>query len=559
MSFTATVAATTITSYLRKIEFWTKPLPFGIGRFLLELDNTSGDLSNLFAQDNLVTIKRGALDVFKGYVDISNPQVTDPIDNRFLLSGRDMGQDLMNKTVEAILNKEADDIIEDLLTLTSSEITFTSPTTAPVVYHDSMGWTNLMDQLSGILQGIDYEGYVSPTKAFSMAAIGTLNSGITLKSILDDATNNILKLLDYVESDGVEQRNVIIVTGPEVDDHWTEFTAENYDPVDVANTITDVGIDEDGFLIGISPDTKPQKGIAVIKVTFNAGTLLGCKLTFPKFFLNTLDFSRLQNSQITVKFMADGSVSQDTPIRITLKDTDDATVYRNYQAGITSGLFNLLTLPMGRANDVSWTGAAINWNIKEIKIVVDGVVSIPLYFLLDDLKIPQTIYAVADHSGLNDYGDGVGVCPICGETFTAARRKDLPLSKNDVSCQIELEAYAESIADKRMNPLKRLHLIASGDAGIITGAWKWLPGYNVTVNAPSAGIDSEVFRMIDLHHTISEPVGNDPLHTVELQLVPYDQPVDSQQWSYTKDGTIALIRRLHDRLRWLENRKGYVP
>lgn len=558
MSSTATVAATTITSYLRRIEFWTKPLPFGIGRFLLELDNTSGDLSNLFAQDDLLSIKRGALDVFKGYVDISNPQVTDPIDNRFLLSGRDMGQDLMNKTIEALLNKEADDIIEDLLTLTSSEITFTSPTTAPIVYHDSKGWTTLMEQLSSILQGIDYEGAVDPAKAFSMAAIGTLTSGITLKSILDDPTNNILRLLDYVESDGVEQRNVTLVTGAELNDHFTELNAADFGVLDAANTV----IDSNG-----SPTT-PREGLAVIKVVRNAGASIGCKLTFPKYFLYYLDFSKVASDSLSCQFYSAWTGgAQNVTYRIYLEDTDGNKIYKDTLfIGCLNNTWNTVTLPIGtnENNLTNWTASAgtltaFNWECIEISWAGSYSAHAPDYFLLDAWKAPQTTYAVADHSGLNNYGGGVGVCPICARTFTATRRKDLPLSKSNLVCQAELEAYAESIADKRMNPLKRLHLIADGDAGIISTAWKWLPAYNVTVNVPSAGINSAVYRMIDLHHTISEPTGNDPAHTVELQLVPYNQPVDSQQWSYTKDGKIALIRRLHDRLRWLENRKGYVP
>src|SRR3972149_4958257 len=162
-TYTVSAAEIDISSYVKQIEFWTKPLPFGIGRFKLLLDNSSGDLSGLFQEDDEVLVECGTSNIpFAGYVDLPNPQVQDVLEahfmRTFILSGRDVGQELMNKSIEAYKDGEADTIITYLLTQTGANIDFTFPGSSPSVFHNSKGWAYLIDQINSILSQINYEG-----------------------------------------------------------------------------------------------------------------------------------------------------------------------------------------------------------------------------------------------------------------------------------------------------------------------------------------------------------------------------------------------------------------
>jgi hypothetical protein len=561
-TYTVNVGATDVSAYIRQIEFWTKVLPVGIGRFLLTLDNTSGDLSDLFQTDDAVVINAGTSNVpFVGYVDQPNPQVKETIEahsmRNFFLLGRDFGQDLMNKSVEHILYGKGDDIVDTLLAETNSLIKFASPHTAPELLHDSKGWTFLLDQLISIFEYLNYEGFVywntEPTLNMESVA-NAVSSGITLKSVANQTDNNIVKLLDHVEKDSIELRNVAIVFGPDVDDHITELNAADYAGLFSGNTVAN-------YVYALEAIPTPRMpSLGGIKVVKNAGTDLGCKYTLPKNFVYHIDWSTLQNGKLTFQSYIHKTSGSPTMWYLypRLKDVDGNVIRRTTYAGQYDSVWKLGEVPLGNFDD-GWEFATsisppFKWaTITELQFcIIPGTTLTNVdFFILDLLKMPQPTYAVANHSG--------GVCPICGLTFPASTPKHFPVTRNDIWSQFELNAYAESVADKRDHALERLRLIADGEAGIIGGVWKWRPSYKVIVNAPVASISNEVFRMIDLHHIIGDPIGNEPKHTVELDMVPYNQVIDSQRWSYGTDGKIAMIRRLHDRLRWVERRQGYTP
>jgi hypothetical protein len=46
------------------------------------------------------------------------------------------------------------------------------------------------------------------------------------------------------------------------------------------------------------------------------------------------------------------------------------------------------------------------------------------------------------------------------------------------------------------------------------------------------------------------------IYTVVLKMVPFDLVVDNQRWSYSTDPDNSPIRRVRDRLRYIENTKS---
>lgn len=155
------------------------------------------------------------------------------------------------------------------------------------------------------------------------------------------------------------------------------------------------------------------------------------------------------------------------------------------------------------------------------------------YILVDDLQIPIQLIAVSDQSNQSPY-----------------KLRQTQLTRKDIASQKELEAFAVSVCNKMKDPYDRLNLRVFGSAGLISGAWKWLPGYKGTINAPSQGFDNAEYRFMEIHHVIDKDATYD--HVVEVKTVPATAKVSTQVWSYAEQTDIALLRKLRDRLRYFE-------
>jgi hypothetical protein len=88
--------------------------------------------------------------------------------------------------------------------------------------------------------------------------------------------------------------------------------------------------------------------------------------------------------------------------------------------------------------------------------------------------------------------------------------------------------------------------------GLIGGVWKWLPGYRVTVNIPTLGLNNVEYRFMEIHHIIERPGEFGWMHRVEAGLVPATAPLETLRWTYSDKGDIAIMRQLRDRLRAVE-------
>ena len=82
-----------------KVEIWRKATE-GVGRFKCRVKNTDGEYSGVFAADDPVQILISDIKFLLGYLDSCIPvsrSAEDAYQQELDLSGRDLGQDLMNK------------------------------------------------------------------------------------------------------------------------------------------------------------------------------------------------------------------------------------------------------------------------------------------------------------------------------------------------------------------------------------------------------------------------------------------------------------------------------
>jgi hypothetical protein len=542
-----TVGATDVSADVMRIEVWRKATE-GIGRFTVTVRNTNGVYSNFFAADSLVTITVDNAVLIKGYVDAVQPKVTQSEQTRFLqtleISGRDYGQDLMNKLYDKVYQPQAaDDIIADLLSGAGSEIALTSPHTAPQIYYDSQG-AFLVDALREILELIDYDGFVDISKTWNMFPIGSVSSDLTLKSVADASDNNILKLIEHTEKDAYELRNYIIVFGDKVDDGWTEANADGWSGYYSANIVSDY--------YATSPTT-PRKGVAAIKCARGTANNLGLQLTFPRYNHNSLDFSKLGQGELAFQIYLYSNPTNyniQMPWAVELTDTSGNVIKYKHGESFDTNKWLTASVPIGNYVHIddnelweTWfykTGTSFNWLIVSISILANGVQPTGPnidYILVDALKLPVQMIAVSDQTSGTPY-----------------KVRKITLNKRDSCCQKELQAYADSIALKRKDPIDRLSLFARGDIGLIGGVWKWLPGYSVTVNIPAESLNNASYRFMEIHHTIQRLVEFGFDHIVELGMVPATAKLDTQRWSYGTQSDVALLRRMRDRLRYFEQK-----
>jgi len=565
------IGAYNVSDAVKHVEVWRKATE-GIDRCLIWIDNKNAVYSNLLGADASITITVDGADLFKGYVDEVKPKIEEKFLQTLSITGRGLGQDLQNKLYDYIYKSQpADDIIANILAQAGTEITFTSPGTAPSIYYDTKGGY-VLDLLREILEYIDYDGFVKLTKEWDMFAIGTRDSGITLKSVLNATDNNIIQVLEHTEKDAWELKNYIIVFGTDkVDDGWTEGNASGW-------TVAPNNTGPFNYY-GTSPYVI-RKGVAAIYCGIGTGVFCDLRLVFPKYNHSSLDWSKLSNAELSIiicqyrgatdpvedeaTMQLDGKWYVQFPA-IQLKDTAGNEICWRQPASVEGGgkagwqLLNRPTVSGGEENivapigtDVSvekgtivdyttrgkWYqvyGSGFNWNVTRIRIWSISTQVEQLY--IDGLTLPTQLIAVAQD----------------GASQTQYKVRKLRLIEKDIATQAELQSYADSVLAKRKDPIKRLHLYARGDIGLIGGVWKWFAGYYVTVNVPAEGINNIIWRMIEIHHVISEePVISGFDHVVELSLVGRYDKLETLRWSYGEKGQIAILRQLRDRIKAAE-------
>jgi len=558
-----------VSDAVEEIEVWRKQ-----GQIRIILRNDGDVYTGIIPADALIEIKLDGVPLIYGYVDSVNPKVSeksyDHYEQKLIVSGRDVSQDLMNKVYDKIYCDKIDNIIADLLQAAGTEISYTSQGIGPVRFFDCKAMT-VYDAVREILELSDWEGFVDSAqgrdannkwkwKMFSLGGSDQPSSGITLKAVPNDPTNNILEVIDFVEKDAYELRNYIIAFGTDkVDDAWTELTASYWQPGKTGNTISDVFN---------PPEMPPTRGGYAIKVSKGTATdpeyghTVAAKLTFPNFNYDYLDFSKVSSMNISFRICA-----KDTPgivneryVVVYLKDINGNRIAYKVPKCLHDYDFGMLptsiSIPVGKdvkiytspfdpqdafRSAAEWhliSGTSFSWD-RVVEIMIEpgrrnaGSFKEFQWMLIDNLIIPNfRIREVAqDLTSQQNY-----------------KVRKLIIYKRDISYQQELKDYAESILRKRKNPFTRLQVKARGDVGLIGGEWRWLPGYKVTVNIPGM-IENQTYRFVEIHHIIKREGIQGFDHVVELSLVPYDTPLDTLRWSYVVKPQVGYLRELHERLR----------
>lgn len=534
---------------IQRIELWLKDVEC-VGRFNLTFFNDTPITVNPNA---LVYISKSTAPLMRGHVDVVEEVLeeteTEKCISTLNLSGRDFVQDFQNLINGKIYNPmKADDLIAALLADSESTVNFISPSSAPQVYFQPKG-KYLSDCVKDILELIDYSGFIDWTNTWKMfphdGSVNHLDSGITLKSIAEDPTNNIIKWIKRSKSDTLDLRNYAIVFIDSSDFEFCEQNASDWAAAEGSDTPTDYS--------GTSPTT-PRAGVSAIKFTTIDNINFGGVLNFPLYGISYIDYSLLTNTvNVTFDTFINGSSGNDMYFTVTLTDNLGNKIHYSSSTDFPTGAqqWGNFSVPFGTQqiysydNNDHWSFnsgySSFTWKIVSIKIngglAAEGTQV--QYVLLDNLKIPdvQPIAVDKDDTSISTYW-----------------KRQVPLTKSDFGTYTEALQYATSIKDKRKDPLEKLTLWAKGDAGLVSGAWVMLPGYRVNVTIDKLGLTNASYRFVEIHHIIDRAAPTMGWnHIVEVSLVPATAKLQTMLWSYGKDqGSIS--RGLRDRLNSLETK-----
>jgi hypothetical protein len=455
-----------------------------------------------------------------------------------------MAQDSANKIVtKQYKSQPADDTIDDILSTASSEITFASLSTAPSIPYlkgiDKYHCTAIGD----IIEEINYDAWVKYDKTLQLFAIGSIDSGVTLKAVAGATDNNIIGRIERTEVDALDLWNYIIVRGKKVEDGWTEGNASDW--TGMAGNVVSNEYTTSLVKVGVG-------SIKCAKGTSSEGPEL--HLAFPKYGFDYLDFTKCGSAEMCLFVMQwiTGTATLALAPFIRLRDTDDNEIDWILGTDLHTNHYHRIAVPVGMSatrypNELAgitgrdrWiraTGTEFNWQVEEISILCP-LSSVEILYV-DGLSLPVKMLATSQDAGSQG----------------SYRIRYRPLNKPDIESQVELQNFADSMRDKLHEPLAALKLTCLGSAGVVAATWKLHPGYKVTVNAPGEGLSGVVYRIIDEHIVIVEseqsPTGYE--FFVELSLLPYDVYLERSHWGSAMKPEITLIRELNDRLSALED------
>lgn len=520
----------------KRIDIWHES--GGIGNWEILFDNDSGGSQLL--TPNLVASNLGVngVNLMQGYVDDILPDVKDPaaVFSKYgRVVGRNYGRDLACKfIIKDYAGTTLDDLVEDALSEAGSEITFTSPSTAPVV-DAKFNKTYLQNGFAEAFQQTDYDFYVDNSKAFHMHALGDApDSGVLLKAVAGDPANNIL-LIDPMTRAGKDIYNYIRVDAGTLNDHWTEGNAEDWEGVDC--TVTD---DNALSIIGAS-------SIQATLTTNDPGVTY---LPFPNYNYTYLDFTEIDAQECSCWVAHNGGGTAMHNFQVYLKDTAGNEIVCFFCDDVSPATFKKGTFYLGvnAPFDTGETfgkwfylsGSNFNWQIARIGVRFYILNQSGVKFWIDGLKI-----------------DGVDVWAYAEDAASIAAygTRMIPLTRTDVKSQLQLQEIADTELANRKDPIEKLNLTCTLQTALLYA------GYLVSVLAPNTYIGSgetpEVYRILTLHHAAEPGVdlcrGHDAV--TELELIKHDggAGADPTRFKLASSPQAAINVRYDSRLRVLES------
>ncbi len=536
-----------------ELDIWHEILR--VSRWILKLKNLDDKWGGDIHTNDDAELKINTVSMLKGYVDDVRPYLKDRVVyiNLMEVTGRDYGRDLarLYETVE-YGDIKADDLMEALFDLSGSEITYTSPSTAPPVNIKRKRFY-LIDYLRTTSKRINYDAYVDMIRAFHFFAVGAVaeDSGVTLKSVADALDNNILRLFKGEEI-GFSIANCVELTAGYLDDHYSDGNEVDYTlgaNTFKANetTIKMVGISSIKFWNTVP--AKPQ-----ITLDFS-----GMLYTY-----SALDLSRSTEMSFYIRH---NNTTEDVIIRPQLEDSAGKVIEFSRSKGRSVGMANKgwtfkvpankwhkikinigddvnLVVQEGQDKWYNISGMGFDWsNVTKITIKACSAYHLPppiegdlspttLYF--DALAIPtiEIRAAYTDASSEADYGKSMW--------------HDERL---DIKSQIELQAVAQSELAKRKDPLRNIRIIAIGQTN------SKYAGQGLTVHAPGHGITAPTkYRVVKLHHIVrKEPIFMNNDFITEYFLVKHDvtgtQVIDPLRFDLADDPRGTMLEILAEKAR----------
>jgi len=513
----------------------------GIGHAKITLLNKDGQYHGVFNAYDSYIIKIDDAILLSGYTEKIHPKssgVDDKLVQFMELSGRDVGFDLTARMIDKLYKSQrADAIFRDMLIQTNAEITFSdyplTPTPPSLQFEESRD-IYLIEAFRKLLELIDYDGHVNEDKEWKMFPVGSVDSGVTLKAV-DGATDNNIISLEKIDADALERITQVVLKGKLVDDGWSDGNAEDY-------------TGESGNEILNDYETS-KVGVGSIRVNKGTGSSVKLALSFPRYNHPYLDFTRFGSEEIGIWFRGHNDSSPFTigDLLVQLEDTAGNVIQlrvRREISGMPDDTWHRTAVSVGMDVDISnsyqfnwWyqiVGSSFNWKIADIRLIPTNTdVS---SFWLDGLTLPARMLGFASH-------------------YTTFPR-EIVLVKEDIETQVELDYAAANFLTHRKEILSTLKLVVVGSAGIVSGTYKFLPGYEITVNAPDDNLNNVEYRIVECEtHLSKHPIvaGYDFIATIKA--VPKDALIDSQRFSYVESPDKAFLRRLSERLQFLERTK----
>ena len=545
---------------------WPRSLLTGCSSFIVLFDNQDDSLNGVFSPQNTVDLKVNTVDFMKGYVDTITHLVYDQQDIfRHLLrvTGRNYSQDAMNliHTESYDYNTRIDDLLDDALNDTGSEITYASGSSESQM---AGGYEAKDEFLINIMRDCfereDYDGYVNAAKAFQLVDLGNLTaSGITLKSVAAAADNNILAIpqpIEYTEADGIPIKNYVKVIGQRVRDGYSDGNASDW----TAGTSCSVSNDAGTKKMGASSikNTLTYDGVNPNKFWLDFSGGLYSKT------LNYLDWSvygqeecmwwgRAQSPGVMVNYC----------IMCLMDTTGNEISYYNKpfeDAGMLDDVWYWLGAPVGTECDIAVAGGQsewkwrvnvdgnFTWQIEKLGFTTivagTGAANFPQYMWIDDMRLPEEMVSISEN----------------GASQGSYRKRCIPIRKPYFKTQLEIDDYSAAVLAVLKDPPEYVKLQADGTAGIIAGVNKWIPATSLTVNIPRLAINAETWRFTKLHHIVEpranlDGQGHDFI--TEVEAVPSSTKILGRLYDALSSGRIEpQMGRLDERVRALEKKRS---
>jgi hypothetical protein len=549
-----------------RLELWFRGLTSGCGSFVVLFNNQDDSLTGLFSAENTVDLKINNVDFMKGYVDTVKHVIYDREDvflHLLRVSGRDYSQDMQNLThTEAYaVNTRIDDLIDDALNDSGSEITYASGSSESQI---AGGFEAKEDYLGDICKDVlereSYDAYVDMSKAFQLIDLSNPpDSGIVLQSVVDSAFNNILAAqpIEYTETDGLPIRNYIKVVGQRVRDGWTDSNASDW----TGGTNTAVSDDAVNKKVGQGSilGTLTYDGVNANKFYLDFSGGLYSKT------LGYLDWSIYGQEEIMwwARVYTEGAmtgyclpfVEDTTGNVIDFQNPGSYGMADNtwYWLGAPVGVECEITAPY---TDSKWhwitdVDGNFNWQVEKLGFwsVVTGTAAnnYPQKIWIDDLRLPEEMVSISEDAG-------------GGSSQALYRKRDLVIPKPYFILQKEVDDYAVSVKTILKNPIRYLKLWAAGTEGIIGNANKWLPANTVTVNIPQLDLNAATYRFVNIH-LMAEPkrdldgTGHDFL--AEVDLVPQTSAIIGFIYDALASGKVEpIVAKLEERVRSIEKKRS---